>query len=1754
MAASPSFLDRLLRRKPAVTGNSRSDSGRGHYDGFLDFDELNSELRGRQGLDKFDEMWRSDPDVRRSVVMSYSPAVNASWSVDPHGGEEASDEDQQIADDLAWALGIGDYWAQTPLLTPLTAHLAEAFPSVMRRGFTPFEITWGRVTRTVTKPKPQDPAQEGTDGKPGAKKADPPKTLDTPPGDKAAPQPPAPDQAPAAPEPPEPVEMVTETRDLLTPIKFGLRLPRTIHRWMLDDNGELIALEQFRRRTGEMVTLPREDLLYYRVGVEGDNYEGESMLRPAYKPWYIKDRVERLDAMGQEREAIGLPTVYPPIGVNSDDARLTDLEDKLAKLRAGELAYLIMPGPSAEHTEDGGWLFKIEGLSGGGNGGTRDAHSTLNYHRDGIAAAFIAEFMRLGQGKGASGARATAGVQQDPFLAACQSLADIPRLELNKVLIRRWVTLNYGPDKPCPTLNVGFADQDLESLVDFVAQLVGAGAIHPDDKLEDALRERGKLPAADPIERQQRKDQQQQQQQAELEATKHPDPAAVPGAKGSDKSTTKQRLPGGGERVTEKLRHLDDTHTAKDAAALQVTPRVAGHCPCGRKGCPCDGGPGCTFDDEHHLADGELRDWEQLMPLTDLAKALDQARDVIAAQAAPHVAQVAALAAKGGQQIPDPTAAFAHLFTEQLTVLHQLGAAAVRRELDAQRTSTPATLTDALVDAHMLADSDQDNLAKAGWLAAKAVITTVWTTVQRRLLSGAPEATALDGGEQAGKSAARSQATQAGPAALSQGREDTADDLAHLIRGARYTSILDANRCEQCALADDGVLRRLDDPVRVKRKPPNPDCYGWDKCRCIEFYELNDEAPAYLEAVAAMEDGRGGPFVLFDPAQVRDQHGRWTDTPHPGNLAFVKHLGGTTGARLMRDDATGGRYVTKKGGGAGAGHLLEEDAADRAYRAMGVAVPHSQVHSTDHGPVKVAGFLEHATPLADLTGVQRHQAHAALAQDFALDAVLSNWDVVGMDADNVLVRNGVPYRVDNGGALRYRAMGKPKTALTDQPVELWTLRESSQGHDVFGHLSWEQIVSQSRAVLAKRTKLLDALPGPGQRKVVAARLDALQQVVAWHDEGIPEALIRDVVAAKAKPAWTLDASAYPAFAGDQAQLDEEVATFILAAEWTPALHPRDDNGRFKVKVGGHALEVLAKSLGKHAASMSPATQERLGAILGHKTTSTHASSKGGGTTVNKHELAVSHTGALELGELVDTILAEGGHKQHANSSSAKQSLLRLQKQLAQAEQAAEHHKAQGTYHIKRGPGAPIAMPADATPTPPAHGLGVGDQVHQPKAPNGTSTIKQVTANGVVMSHGSPGEDAIMVPATHETITGGLANGFFAKGPHPADAPAPAPAKGIKGPQPVPGGVSAAHVDLAKGDVVQIAKGGNKITLSHQAPGGAWVGHKSNGKQKVIYNGYHLHQVTKADGSALKLKDSAWDDAPSPGPGGIGTIAKDSLKTHEGGPFSELPAGTVFETLQGKMAVLDPDTAAYTGYVSAWDIDTGAKYEVPAAAAPGKSSTASSPAQAIANAKAKTPTPAASSAGAAASAVKAQNKHISVAESWESLPNGQQSKSKIAGWQKGTGAKLDQDQKSALQGYTDGSYSSINNALREDSVDVYKLKQIQALDSVFDTIDGIPEDIVTHRGTHEGALTGEIVPGKVIFDKGFMSTSPTKPWHKPVILHIRLKKGSKALWGPTTGADVTSGEDEIILRRSTMMQVLDVQDQGGVKHIYVEAYA
>lgn len=218
----------------------------------------------------------------------------------------------------------------------------------------------------------------------------------------------------------------------------------------------------------------------------------------------------------------------------------------------------------------------------------------------------------------------------------------------------------------------------------------------------------------------------------------------------------------------------------------------------------------------------------------------------------------------------------------------------------------------------------------------------------------------------------------------------------------------------------------------------------------------------------------------------------------------VRKLGGSTGATLVRDTKTGTLFVKKAG--KSADHIREEFAADQAYRAAGIDVPRAVLYDTPSGPVKLAEFIDGqdlGTFLAKASPEDVAAVTEKIQNGFVTDALLANHDVAGLSLDNIIVdAKGTPWRIDNGGALRFRAQGLPKSSAVwnGAVAELESMRDvtiNAQTARLFGDMTEATIEDQIRDLLTREQAILDALPEAARATLkerfatLRARLDQL---------------------------------------------------------------------------------------------------------------------------------------------------------------------------------------------------------------------------------------------------------------------------------------------------------------------------------------------------------------------------------------------------------------------------------------------------------------------------------------------------------------------------------------------------------------------------------------------------------------------------------------------------------------------------------------
>lgn len=262
------------------------------------------------------------------------------------------------------------------------------------------------------------------------------------------------------------------------------RLPITYYRWHTEADGEtLLALEQYGYRGDQFlnVLLPADKIARFTYQQEGANFWGIALQRAMYPHWYIKSKLYRIDAIANERNALGIPVFRLAPGFASQDKEAA--YSFVTQLAAHEATGLVEPPGDATTG------FRIAGYEGR----LRDVMPSIQHHNEMISRAALNTFMDLGQS--AHGSRALGASATDFFMLGLQSVADQIALDITCSTIRRLVSLNFGDSAPCPRLVAG--NVQAHSVADMTGNLVSLaqqGLIVSENNLRKHIREKLALP------------------------------------------------------------------------------------------------------------------------------------------------------------------------------------------------------------------------------------------------------------------------------------------------------------------------------------------------------------------------------------------------------------------------------------------------------------------------------------------------------------------------------------------------------------------------------------------------------------------------------------------------------------------------------------------------------------------------------------------------------------------------------------------------------------------------------------------------------------------------------------------------------------------------------------------------------------------------------------------------------------------------------------------------------------------------------------------------------------------------------------------------------------------------------------------------------------------------------------------------------------------------------------------------------------
>lgn len=417
-------------------------SGTELYHGILN-EDYNSALQGFSGYRKYDQMRRSDTQVRATLLAMELPIRTTRWFVKPSENEdgEFAPADQEIADFIENNL------------------------------FEQLEQTWDDTVRMILTMLPFGVAAF------------------------------------------EKVYKYYDGKMILA--KLGWRKPTTIFRWEMS-NGEpgiqqLVptpVVDPNSKNSGlSVLDIPAAKLIIFSNQREGDNYEGISVLRTAYKNWKMKNDLYYFDNLKHERTSVGLPCITLPQGATPKDKEAA--EAIVRGVRSTDQSGIVLPF---------GYVFDFKSPAAQGQG-SADIFTSINHHNREIAKNILAQFLELGNTE--SGSRALSEDQSDLFMYSLTAIAKMISETINRYLIPELVDLNFNNVKKYPKIAFDkLGDVDYQKLATSLGTLAEKGIISTDSDLEAHVRDLMSLPPRNQEEYEENKAEEKDRAEKEIEKLK----------------------------------------------------------------------------------------------------------------------------------------------------------------------------------------------------------------------------------------------------------------------------------------------------------------------------------------------------------------------------------------------------------------------------------------------------------------------------------------------------------------------------------------------------------------------------------------------------------------------------------------------------------------------------------------------------------------------------------------------------------------------------------------------------------------------------------------------------------------------------------------------------------------------------------------------------------------------------------------------------------------------------------------------------------------------------------------------------------------------------------------------------------------------------------------------------------------------------------------------------------------------------------
>ena len=243
--------------------------------------------------------------------------------------------------------------------------------------------------------------------------------------------------------------------------KLQIRLQKSIQQIDPDTH----CIKQLKTK-GQTVDIPFEDLVFFILSQEGEDMRGVSTLRNSYQLWKYKQQMLKVQAIGIERMAIGIPILTFPNMTSTSDNDFLQAREAIENFTAYQNMYIAHPDKFKFTIQEG--KFDSEAVK-----------KTIDGYDTSIAKSTLTQFIELGSG-GSSGSYSLGADQSRLFIDGLQFMVDYIEQIFNKYVIKKMIDYNFGEQKEngYPELKgLNLNKNKIQQLIDNYQKLIQVNAI-----------------------------------------------------------------------------------------------------------------------------------------------------------------------------------------------------------------------------------------------------------------------------------------------------------------------------------------------------------------------------------------------------------------------------------------------------------------------------------------------------------------------------------------------------------------------------------------------------------------------------------------------------------------------------------------------------------------------------------------------------------------------------------------------------------------------------------------------------------------------------------------------------------------------------------------------------------------------------------------------------------------------------------------------------------------------------------------------------------------------------------------------------------------------------------------------------------------------------------------------------------------------------------------------------------------------------